>query len=77
MRLSDTTIHLQTRTASVLVQITADALHTMWGEGIGPQDAEGLIAANRELIDEIVADKLLAGRVHDGMVVISGLDIEG
>jgi hypothetical protein len=77
MQFADTTITVQTRNAGVPVRITGDALHTLWGEGIGPQDAAGLIAANNELIEEIAGDKLLAGQLDNGVVIITGLDIEG
>lgn len=46
----------------------------MWGEGTGPQTAEGLVAANLEMIEELIA---MTPPGPDGVVVISEDTITG
>jgi hypothetical protein len=57
--------------------VTGEALHVWWGEGAGPQDAAGLLAANAEQIVHLAAMKREADAVDDdGIVMISAMDVE-
>jgi hypothetical protein len=58
------------------VRVTADALHGIWGFGVGPQTADAIFGENRPLFDEVIANKLLAGDVSNGVVVISDADLD-
>jgi len=60
----------------VPVRITADALHGIWGYGVGPQTAEAIFVENRPIFDEVIANKLLAGDVRNGVVVVSDADLD-
>ncbi len=60
----------------VPICISGSALHALWGTGVGPQTAQALFDDNRALFDEIIADKLLAGDVRGGVVVISDADLD-
>ena len=78
MTFEDTPFAFPTATGIIHVRITADALHCLWGADTGPQTAEGLILAYREMIETIVGDKLIAGEVGEGgLVVVTGMDVEG
>jgi hypothetical protein len=61
---------------AVVVRITGSALHGIWGAGAGPQTAQAIFDENRPLFEEAMADKLLAGDVRDGVVVISDADLD-
>jgi hypothetical protein len=58
------------------VRITGAALHGVWGADSGPQTAQGLFDANRPLFDEVIADKLQAGDVQHGVVVVTDADLD-
>ncbi|MEH3046527.1 DUF1488 family protein [Sphingomonas adhaesiva] len=58
------------------VRVTSTALHALWGEHSGPQDAAGLVAANREMIEDIVAEKYARGGVDHGEIVIADVDLD-
>jgi hypothetical protein len=60
----------------VPILVTGNALHAIWGADVGPQTAQAIFDENRPLFDEIIADKLLAGRVSEGVVVISDADLD-
>jgi hypothetical protein len=60
----------------IRVTVSAAALHGLWGEGSGPQDAAGLFEANRALFEEIVADKLVAGANADDLLRIDDVDLD-
>ena len=61
---------------AVPIWITGGALHAIWGAGVGPQTAQAIFDENRPLFDEIIADKLLAGQVVNGGVVVSEGDLD-
>lgn len=58
------------------IRITGGALHALWGAGAGPQTAQGIFDEYRPMIDEIVADKILGERVDQGVVVVTGADLD-
>lgn len=70
----DTTIEAGGR--AVPVRVTGNALHAIWGAGVGPQTAQALFDDNRALFDEVIADKLLSGDVENGVVVIRDADLD-
>jgi hypothetical protein len=74
MQFADYEMSLPTKHGPIRVRVTASALHLMWGEGVGPQTAEGLVAANREMIEELIA---MTPPGPDGVVVISEDTIAG
>lgn len=76
MRFSDHVFSIDTAGGAVRVRVTADVLHQFWGEGVGPQTADGLVAANREIIDYALGDKMIAGAIEDGEYVIRESDID-
>lgn len=55
---------------------TGEALHVLSGAATGPQDGPGLVAANRDYIERLVAMKRAAGE-KPASVVVTGMDIEG
>jgi hypothetical protein len=57
-------------------RVTGAALKVLWGEGVGPQEAQGLIDANREMFTLIAQQKVEAGEADGGLVVITDLDVE-
>lgn len=77
MDFSDHSFIAPGREGPIRVRVTGGALHVFWGADVGPQDADGLIAANREMIDDIIREKIAAGDVVNGEVTIQGVDIEG
>jgi hypothetical protein len=78
MQFEDQTLSVDTPFGPTEVCVTGDALHVWWGEGVGPQDAAGLLAANAELIAHLATIKREAGEIEDdGMVKISSSDVEG
>lgn len=74
MQFSDCETSFETKHGPIRVRVTASALHMMWGEGVGPQTAEGLLAANREMIEELIA---MTPPGPDAVVVISEDTITG
>jgi len=59
------------------VVVTGEALHVLWGEGVGPQDGPGLIEDNRDMLTQIATMKFEADEGEpDGTVRLTGLDIE-
>ena len=74
MQFSDYEMNVETKHGPIRVRVTASALHMMWGAGEGPQTADGLLAANREMIEELIA---MTPPGPDGVVVISEDTITG
>lgn len=74
MRFSDYEASFPAKNGPIRVHITASALHMMWRAGTGPQTAEGLVAANRDMIEELIA---MTPPGPDGVVVISEDTITG
>lgn len=74
MQFSDYETSFPAMHGPIHVRVTSSALHMMWGAGTGPQTAEGLIAANREMIEELIA---MTPPGPDGIVVISEDTITG
>jgi hypothetical protein len=60
----------------IRTRITGAALKVLWGEGIGPQKAQGLIDANRDMFALIARQKFEADMAEDGLVTITDLDVE-
>lgn len=58
------------------VRVSGEALHAIWGYGVGPQTAQAIFDENRPLFEEIIADKLQAGNVRHGVVVITDDDLD-
>lgn len=59
------------------VTIAADALLFWWGADVGPQDAEGLIAAHWDEIEAAVAMKRARRAFEaDGSILLSDEDFE-
>ena len=61
----------------IRVRITCDALHLLWGDGVGPQTAAELFEQNQTMLATIAAKKAAAEDVDDGIVVISEADLDG
>lgn len=77
MQFADQRLSIETVFGPTEICITADALHVWWGDGVGPQDAAGLIKANFALIRQLATIKREAGEVEDnGVIRISELDVE-
>ena len=77
MQFEDQMIIVETAFGRTRVCVTGEALHVWWGEGVGPQDAVGLLAANAEQIAHLAAMKREADAVDDdGIVMISAMDVE-
>ena len=74
MQFSEYETAFPTKRGAIRVRVTASALHLMWGAGAGPQTAEGLVAANRDMIEELIA---MTPPGPDGIVVISEDTITG
>lgn len=74
MQFSDHEMSVETKHGPIRVRITASALRLMWGVGEEPQTAEGLVAANWEMIEELIA---MTPPAPDGVVVISEDTIAG
>lgn len=72
MDFSDVEVEFPAKGGPIRVRIKADALRLLWGGGHGSPEA--LVAANRELIEELVA---LTPAGADGVVEIRAIDIEG
>ena len=78
MNFLDHHVAIQTPFGSIDVVVSAEALHVLWGRGVGPQDGLGLIEANRDMIEQIAMMKLEAGECLDAKTVaITELDIDG
>ncbi len=78
MHFRDTEITIQAGGHAIRVRVTADSLECWWGANVGPQDEAGLVSANMEVIEHIVADKLMDGDIgEDGVVVVSVDDYQG
>jgi hypothetical protein len=78
MRFENQTLIIDTPFGPTDVCVTADALHVWWGDGIGTQDAAGLLVANAELITHLATIKREADEIDDdGVVRISAMDAEG
>jgi hypothetical protein len=60
----------------IRTRISGAALKVLWGEGVGPQDATGLIEANRDMFALIAQQKFEADMAEDGLVTITDLDVE-
>jgi hypothetical protein len=57
-------------------RMTSGALYCLWSADHGPQDAAGLVAANREEIAALSLDKFEAARFEeDGFILITEHDI--
>ncbi len=77
MTFEDQTMTVESPFGRIDVVIGGDALHVLWGEGVGPQDAAGLIASNREMLEQIAVMKYEADAVEeDGSLRITDLDVE-
>ena len=77
MRFMDQMLTVETSFGPTEVCVAGDALHVWWGDGVGPQDAPGLMEANVELIRHLATIKREAGEVdEDGVIRISEMDIE-
>jgi hypothetical protein len=77
MQFEDQEISVETTFGPTRVRIAGSALHVLWGDGVGPQDAAGLLAANQELISHLATIKREGDEVdEDGVVEISALEIE-
>ncbi len=62
---------------AIPVRVTSSALHAIWGAGVGPQTPQAIFGDNRQLFEEIIADKLVVGDIRDdGIVVISDADLD-
>ncbi len=60
------------------VTVTGQALAALSGQGSGPQEAAGLIAAHRDMIAQIATMKFEADEGEDDHVVrVSASDLEG
>jgi hypothetical protein len=78
MRFEDQTVTIETPFGPTRVRVTGAALLVWWGEGAGPQDATGLLAANAELIKHLATIRCEADEVEDdGIVGISEMDAAG
>ncbi|PXA86531.1 hypothetical protein DMC47_34300 [Nostoc sp. 3335mG] len=78
MTFEDQQISLEGPFGEIPVTVTADALHMLWGANTGPQDADGLIAANRAMIEQVALMKFEAGEVEEnGRVHVTDYDLEG
>jgi hypothetical protein len=78
MTFVDQQFGLETDFGFVPVTVTSHALHMLWGADTGPQDADGLIAANRAMIEQVALFKFKAGvREDDGRVHVTDYDLEG
>jgi hypothetical protein len=78
MQFEDREIDVETCFGTARVRVAGEALHVLWGEGVGPQDAAGLLAVNKELLIHLATIKREADEVDEnGVVQISALDIEG
>lgn len=60
----------------IRVRVTSRVLHLLWGEKVGPQDADGLIAAHRTMIDFVLREKIAANDIAHGEVVIDEEDLD-
>lgn len=77
MPFADQMLSIETPFGPTDVCVTGEALHVWWGDGVGPQDATGLMRANAELIRHLAAIKREAGEVgDDGLISISEVDVE-
>ncbi|WP_420137302.1 hypothetical protein [Sphingomonas sp.] len=61
---------------SYRVRVTGYVLRGLWGAGVGPQDARGLVERNRAVIETIAAEKLAQGRVEGDLIVIKDVDLD-
>lgn len=59
----------------VRVRMASTALECLWGAGMGIDRADQIVERYRDMIEEIVGDKLIAGAI--GEIVVDGLDVEG
>jgi hypothetical protein len=72
MQFTDHELDLSIDGQSRRVRVKADLIHLLWGEGSGPQTAEGIVTANIELI------RTLAGmKAGEGVIEIDEADYEG
>lgn len=77
MQFKDETITVESSFGPLTTRVTAEALHMLWGADVGPQDANGLVAENRSMIEQIAVMKFEAGNVEDdGVVEVSDFDLE-
>jgi hypothetical protein len=77
MTFDDQNMTVESPFGRINVVISGDALHVLWGEGVGPQDAAGIIASNREMLKQIAIMKYEADAVEeDGSLRITDLDVE-
>jgi hypothetical protein len=77
MTFDDQRIEIDTAFGPLQVTVTGEALHTLWGEGVGPQDAAGLVAANMALLRHVATIKFEADEGEgDYAVRITGADLE-
>jgi hypothetical protein len=60
----------------VRARILGDALSVLWGADAGPQRGSEIIAAHRQLFEEIARSKREAGLVPGTIVNITDLDVE-
>lgn len=58
------------------VNVTAEALKVLWGEDVGPQDEDGLLAENSELFETIAFRKTELGGAEGLILTITGIDVE-
>lgn len=58
------------------VNVTAEALKVLWGEDVGAQDEDGLLAENRALFETIAFRKTELGGAEGLIVTITGIDVE-
>ena len=72
----DLDVMLQTVEGPVPLRIKAYVLHALWCAGSGPQTAHGLYVADFSLLEDMAKEKLAAGLIEDGGVVIRDVDID-
>jgi hypothetical protein len=77
MTFEDQTIEIDSDFGPLKVIVTGEALHILWGEGVGPQDGAGLVAANMDVIRHVATIKFEADEGEDEYCVrITGPDLE-
>ena len=77
MKFADHLLQIESPFGLIATRVTADALHMLRVAEGGPQDPDGLMAENRDMIGQVVCMKFEAGEVgDDGYVRVSELDLE-
>lgn len=74
MQFDDQELDLNLTDERVRVIIKTDLIHVLWGEGVGPQTAEGIVLSNTEIIRALAAEKATQSRNRP--IEISAMDYE-